>query len=111
MNLTRTILRILLLLLTVLILFYLNIKTEDNIELIAEFKFKTLEHIKTGSLDIEHKLDLLDNETTRFSGQIIEDTSKVREAIIYLIGMVGLLIAVEITFSIAEKRRNQMNEK
>ena len=105
MNRTHYILRGILLLLTILLLVYLNRKTDDNIGLIAKFKFETLNNIKGDSLDTNYKFDLLDNEATGFSGQILEDTSHVREAVLYLIGVVGLLIAAELGFFITERRR------
>lgn len=87
--------------LTGLILIYLSIKTMDNVELVREFRYQTLDTIKADSSDKRHKFDLLDNETTKFSGRILEDTSHVREAVNYLIGLMGLFIIIEFSFLIA----------
>lgn len=94
----------LLLLLTIIILIYLNIKTGDNIGLIGEFKYQTLDTIKANSLDTKNKFDLLNIEASKFSGQILEDTSHVREAVNYLIGLIGLFIVVELGFLYAKRK-------
>ena len=100
MNRTRYIFRVVFFLLTILLLVSLNRKTDDNTRTIAEFKFKMIEKIRTDSLDSKHKLDLLLNETTKF----IDDSSHVREGIHYLVGLVGLWVAIELGFLILEKR-------
>ena len=100
MNLARYIFRVVFFLLTVLLLVNLNRKTNDNVGTIAEFKFKMIEKLRTDSLDSKHKLDLLLNETTKF----IDDSSHVREGIHYLIGLLGLWVAIELGFLILEKR-------
>ena len=105
MRLTRTAIRGLSLILTVLILVYLNIKTKENLGLIAKFKYETLDTIKADSLDTEQKLSLLGNETTRFSGQILEDTSHVREGVHFLMGVIGLLIVSEFGLFVFKRRR------
>ena len=105
MNRTKYILRGTLLLLIVLLLINLYRKTDDNIARIAKFKIETLNKIKTDSLDTEHKFDLLVNETTKFNKQFIEDSPHVKDGIRYLIGAVGLLIAVELGFFFKEGRR------
>ena|SRR5258706_14203647 len=99
MNRARYIFRVVFLLLIVIQLVYLNRKTDDT-RTIAEFKFKMLEKIRTDSLDAKHKLDLLLNETTKF----IDNSSHVREGIHYLMLMLGLLVASELSFFLLEKR-------
>jgi len=105
MNRTKYILRGSLLLLIILLLINLYRKSEDNITRIAKFKFEALNKIKTDSLDAEHKIDLLINETKKFDKQFIESSPRVRNGIRYLIGVVGLLIAFEFGFFIVERRR------
>jgi hypothetical protein len=105
MNTAKYILRGTLLLAVVLLLIYLNGKNDDNIARIAKFKFETFNKIKADSLDTEHKFDLLVNETTKFTEQMIEDSPQMREGVRYLIGVAGLLIAVELGFLIAKRRR------
>lgn len=105
MNQAKYILRGALLFLIVLLLIYLNRKTDDTIGQIVRFKLETLNKIKNDSLDTERKLDLLVDETTKFSEQIIEDSPHVKEGVRYLIGVVGLLIAVELAFFIAKRKR------
>ena len=55
--------------------------------------------INKDSLDTKGKLDLVVNETSKF----IDDSSRVRKGIHYLIGLFGLLIAAEIIFLILIK--------
>ncbi len=102
---THYILRGLLIIVTVLLLFYLNRKANDNIELIEKHKFETLDNIKDDSLNTKYRFDLLDNEATKFSGQIFEDTYHIKKAINYLIGVIGLLIAVELGFIFSERKK------
>ena len=102
---TKYILRATLLLLTISLLVNLFRKTDDHIGVIAKFKLETLDKIKADSLNAKHKFDLLVNETTKFSRQMDEDTPHIKEAVAYLIGIVVLFIAVELGFSIAERRR------
>lgn len=108
---TRYIIRAILLLWTILWFAYLNIKTTDNIGLVAEFKFETFDNlmgnIKSDTLYREQKLDVLDNKTTRFTGQILEDSSDVREGILYLMGTLALFIVIEVTFSIGDRKKRQ----
>jgi hypothetical protein len=111
MNLTRTIIRGLLSALAILILIYLNVKTRDNIGLVAEFKFETfdkmMDNIKSDSLYMKQRLGILHNETTRFTGQILEDTSHVREGIHYLMGVLGLFITSELGFFLIKRKKGQ----
>ena len=105
MNRRKYILRGTLLLLIVVLLINLYRKTDDNIARIAKFKLETLKKIKNDSLDTEHKFDLLVNETTEFNKQFVENSPQVRGAFRYLMGAVGLLIAVELSFFISEGRK------
>ena len=105
MNRTKYIIRGTLLLLIVLLLINLYRKTDSNIARIAKFKIDTFNKINTDSLDTEHKLDLLVNETTKFNKQLNEDTPHIKEAVRYLFGVVGLLIAAELGFYITKRRK------
>jgi len=106
MNRARYIFRLILLLLIVLQLIYLNGKTDDNVETIAEFKLKTIEKLRTDSLDSRHKVDLLLDETTRF----IDNSSHVSEGIHHLMALLALLVLVELGFLIARKRNSPRQE-
>ena len=106
MNRARYIFRAVFFLLTVLLLVSLSRKTDDNTRTIAEFKFKMIEKVLTDSLNSKHKLELLLNETTKF----IDDSSHVREGIRYLMGLLGLLVAIELGFLILEKRNSGRQE-
>jgi len=106
MNRTKYIIRGTLLLLIVLMVINLYRKTDDNLASIAKFKVETLNKIKSDSLDTEQKFDLLVNETTKFNKQFIEDSPRVKDGLRYLMGVVGLLIAVELGFIITERRRS-----
>jgi regulatory protein YycI of two-component signal transduction system YycFG len=106
MNRTKYIIRIIFVLLTVFLLIYLNRKTDNNTESIAEFKLKMIEKIRTDSLDSKNKLDLLVNETTKF----VDDSSHVREGIHYLMRMLGLWVVIELVFLLLEKRNYRRHE-
>lgn len=93
------------------IVIYLKIKTDDNIELTAKFEFETLDKIKTDSLDIGLKFDVLNQEAAELNGRILNGSLLVREAITYLLVIIGLLIAIEVSFFIIEKRRISRNNK
>lgn len=100
MNRTKYIFRVIFILLTVFLLVYLNRKTDNNTESIAEFKLKMIEKIRTDSLDSKHKLDLLLNETTKF----VDDSSHVRKGMLYLMRLLGLWVVIEGVFLVLEKR-------
>lgn len=100
MNWARYVFRIVFFLLTVLLLVFLNRKTDDNTKSIVEFKLKMIEKIRTDSLDSKDKLDLLVDETTKF----VDGSSHVREGIHYLVGLLTLWGAIELGFLIREKR-------
>ncbi len=106
MHRTKYILRASLLLLIVFLLINLYRKTDDNIAQIAKFKLETLNKIKTDSLDTERKLDVLIKETAKFNEQFIEKSPEVKGALRYVMGTVGLLIALELGFFIAERKRS-----
>ena len=103
--------RVILLLWTILLLIYLNIKTADNIELVAKFEFENFDYlinsIKSDTTYRELKLHSLENETTKFTRQIREDTSYIREGIFYLIGALGLFLVSELSFFIHDKKKRQ----
>ena len=92
-------------LMAVSLLVYLN-RAGDNSVTIAQFKFNTIEKIRKDSLDSKHKLDLLLNETTKY----IDDSSRVRDGIRYLMGLLGLWAAIEFAFLILEKRNYKRQE-
>jgi hypothetical protein len=106
MNRTKYILRGTLLILIVLLLIYLNGKTDDNIRRIAKFKLETFNKIKADSLDSEDKFDLLVNETTKFTERIAQDSPHIRDGVRYLIGVVVLLIVIELGFLIAKRDKS-----
>jgi regulatory protein YycI of two-component signal transduction system YycFG len=106
MNRTRWVFRAIFLLLTILLLIFLNRKTDDNTKTIVEFKLKMIDKIRTDSLDSKHKLELLINETTKF----VDDSSHVREGIHYLVGLLTLWGAIELGFLIMEKRNYRPHE-
>jgi serine kinase of HPr protein (carbohydrate metabolism regulator) len=100
MNKAKYVFRIVFFLVAVVLLVYLNGKTDDNTATIAEFKFKMFKKMQTDSLDSKHKLELLVNETTKF----VDDSSRVRKGIHYLTGLFTLLVVVEFGFLIMGKR-------
>ena len=104
MNRPKYIIRGTLLLLIVLLLINLFRKTDSHMARIAKFKIETLNKIKTDSLDTERKLDLLVDETTKFNKRLNKDSPQINEALQYLIGVVGLLIASELVFFISKRR-------
>ena len=97
---TKYIFRAVFILLAVFLLVDLNKKTDDHIGSIAEFKFKTLEKIRTDSLDAKHKLDLVLKDTAKF----VDNSSHVRKSIHYLLGLLGLWVIVELIFFLLLKR-------
>jgi hypothetical protein len=73
---------------------------------IAEFKFKMIEKLRTDSLDSKHKMDLLLKETTKF----IDDSSRVRKGIHYLMALLALTVTFELGFIILERRNSERQE-
>lgn len=102
MNKARWIFRLVFFLLTVALLVYINRKSSDNTMSIVEFKYKTFKKIEMDSLDAKRKLDLLVNETTKF----IDDSTRVKNGIHYLTLLFGILVVVEVGFSIFTKGNN-----
>jgi hypothetical protein len=97
----RNIFRIIFLLLAIVLLVFLNGKTSDNTESIAEFKFKMYQKISKDSLDSEGKLNLLVNETSKY----IDDSSRVQKGIHYLTGLFVLLIVSELFFLVKDPNK------
>lgn len=97
---TKFIIRIAFFLLTISLLVYLNVKTDGQAETIAEFKFKMIQKINADSLNSKHKAELVLNETTKF----IDDSSRVRKGMQYLMGLLGLWAVIEVCFLILRQR-------
>ncbi len=85
--------------LVVILLIYINGKTEADTETVAEFKVKMIEKVRTDSLDVQHKVDLLVDETTKF----MDHSSNVRSGMRWLMGLLALFIIVEVIFLIRGK--------
>ena len=105
MNRIRYISRSIFFLAAVLLLVYINRKTDESTQSIAEFKFKMFQKIQTDSLDSKHKLTLLVDETTKF----IDDSSRVKKGINYLTLLFALLIVVEFVFLVLAKRNGRQD--
>jgi hypothetical protein len=105
MNRTRNIFRVIFLVVAVILLIYINRKSNDNTMSIAEFKYKTYKKIQTDSLDSKQKVDLLINETSKF----IDDSSRVRTGVQYLSLLFVLLFIAEIVFLILSKKVSSKN--
>lgn len=103
MNSVRNIFRLVFFLLAVTLLIYINRKTNENTQSIAEFKFKMFQKIQTDSLDSTHKLNLLVDETTKF----VDNSSRLKEGIHYLTLLFGLLAIVEVGFLVVGKRNDR----
>jgi hypothetical protein len=107
--------RSILLVWTILVFVYLNRKTTDNIGLVEEFKFEELDrmmnNIITDSVHGKERLDILGNETARFTGEILEDSSHVREGVLYLMGTFALFIVIEVSFFITGKRKGNLTNR
>jgi hypothetical protein len=102
----KYILRGILLISTILLLVYLNKKTDDHTQTIAQFKYKMIEKIRTDSLDSKQKANLLLNETTKF----IDDSSHVKKGIRNLMSLLGIWFVIELVFLIQEKRNTDRPE-
>jgi hypothetical protein len=100
MNRTRNIFRIAFLALAVILLVYINRKSNDNTLSIAEFKYKTYKKIETDSLDTKQKVDLLINETSKF----IDDSSHVRNGVRYMTLLFVLQLIAEFIFLILSRK-------
>jgi hypothetical protein len=100
MNRTRNIFRIAFLALAVILLVYINRKSNDNTLSVAEFKYKTYKKIETDSLDTKQKVDLLINDTSKF----IDDSTRVRNGVRYLTLLFVLQLIAEFVFLILSKK-------
>jgi hypothetical protein len=100
MNRTRNIFRVVFIFLAVILLVYINRKSNDNAMSIVEFKYKTFKKIEADSLDAKQKVELLVNETTKFVG----DSARVRNGVHYLTLLFGLQITAEFVFLILSKK-------
>jgi hypothetical protein len=98
MNIAKYTIRVFLLFLIVLIVIYLNLNTDENLNRIVKFKIGLLERMAADSSVNQSKFDELLGQTTKFSRQIMEDTSHTTEAAHYLSVILGLLIVSELTF-------------
>jgi hypothetical protein len=96
-----------LLLLTVLTVLYLNVINKKNIQRTAEFKIAQLERFMGDSLSAKHKVEQLANDTKKFSGQIMEESSHARKGLFYLTIILILLAVSEIFFSIRARNLNR----
>jgi hypothetical protein len=107
----RYIIRAILLLWTILWLIYLNVKTNDNIELAAQYKYEIFDKLmgdtKMDSLNRKHNLTLLDAETTKFTSKILEDSSHIKEAILYLLITLAFFFAIELSFFLFDIKQRQ----
>jgi hypothetical protein len=102
MNRTRWIFRLVLFLVAILLLVYINRKSNDNTTTIVEFKYKTFKKLETDSLDTKRKLDLMIDETTKF----IDNSSQVKKGIRYLTLLFGVAVAIELVFLTVTKRNS-----
>lgn len=88
--------------LAICIIVYLNRKTDDNVDSIAEFKFKMYQKLQTDSLNSMQKADILLKETTKF----VDDSSRLQKGTRYLMALLGLVIITELGFLIMAKRNS-----
>jgi hypothetical protein len=109
MNLTKHIFRVVFFLTTVFLIVYINTKSDDNAQSIAEFKFQTLKKLRADSLDTQDQVDLLINETKKFNDQLAED-SQIRKGLRYLTATLILFVIFEFSFSRLEKRKSKRQE-
>ena len=110
MNKTLYIFRGASLLLIIVLLVYLNGKSENNLKRITKFKYDTFNKIKSDSLDTQRKLDVMVSDTSKFTEQIMEESPIVRRGLHYIMGVVVLWVIVELGFSIARKRTLSQQE-
>jgi hypothetical protein len=96
----RNISRISFLILTVILLVYINNKSNDHTLSIVEFKYNTYKKLNTDSLDNKQKLDIILKDTTEF----IDDSSRVKAGVNYLTLLFILLIVSEFFFLITTKK-------
>jgi hypothetical protein len=104
MNRPRLILRIVFLVLTVSVLGFLGNKNEKDIKRIAEFKFAQLERLRSDSLNSEARFEAFVKETKEFSGQIIEESSLVKDGLLYLTVILVAFLGTEMFFYLKSGR-------
>jgi hypothetical protein len=95
----RNIFRLLFFFVAIVLIVYLNTKTNDNAESVAEFKFKMYQKLATDSLDSKRKVELLVDETARY----VKDTSHVKRGLNYLTLLFTMAVIVELAFLISGK--------
>jgi hypothetical protein len=100
MNRTRNIFRFVFIFSAVILLVYINRKSNDNTMSIVEFKYKTFQKLAADSVDNKNKVEQLVNETTKF----INDSSRVRTGIHYLTLLFVLQIIAEFVFLFISKK-------
>jgi hypothetical protein len=98
---TRTIFRLVFIVLAIILLVNMTRKPNDNSESIPQFKFKMFQKIRTDSLDTRQKVNVLVNETTKF----VEGSSKTRKGIHLLALLFAVLIVNEFAFLILKTIR------
>jgi len=103
MNHIKYIFRGIFIVLAIVLLFYINKKPDDNVESIAEFKFKMFQKLQADSLNSKQKAGLLLKETTKF----VDDSSRVQRGIQYLMGLLALVAIMEVSFFIMNKRNSR----
>jgi hypothetical protein len=104
MNWTRLMVRAVLLLLTSLLLIYLNVKAGEDAHKIAEFKLAQLKVLMADSLKAGRKFEVLADETKRFSGEIMDDSFHVKKGLFYLTIILSVLAVSELYFSTKSKK-------
>jgi hypothetical protein len=90
----RNIFRLVFLLVAVLLLVYVNKKTNDTTLSVAEFKVKMFQKMQADSLNSKQKLETLMDDTEKF----IDNSSRVRKGIHYLTLLLALVVVVEVVF-------------
>jgi hypothetical protein len=100
----RLILRITFLLLTVCALIYLGVKNDRDIQTIAEFKFAQLERLRADSVNAKHKFETLIKDTKQFTGKIAEESSLIKDGLLYLSAILTLWMTSELYFLFISNR-------
>lgn len=104
MNRPKLILRITFLLLTVCALIYLGFKNDRDIRTIAEFKFAQLDRLRADSVDVKHKFETLIKDTKQFTGKIAEESSLIKDGLLYLSVILVLWMSSETYFMFRSNR-------
>jgi hypothetical protein len=102
----RNTFRIVFLVFAVILLVYINRKSNDSTMSIAEFKYKTYKKIEADSLNTKRKIELLVNETNKF----MDDSSRVKSGVHYLTLLFVLQIIVEFVFLILSKKVSKQQD-